>query len=290
MPEGGSLINLGELSKPATVLIEKIAEATGGVFRPFQIRRVAQAEADAKKIETVANIEIADLERRALHRFLHEEAKKQVNIESITQKALPAIGENAQPEKIEDDWITNFFDKCRLISDDQMQNLWAKVLAGEANNPGKFSKRTVNLLASLDKADAELFRNLCSFGWVVGNLVPLIYDVQGEIYNKAGINFTSLKHLDSIGLVSIETLAGYLRAELPQKIEVFYYGAVVMLEFEKLEKNMFDIGKVLLSKAGQDLTQICGSTPRDGFKDYVLNKWRSLGYKILNSPQQVSAG
>jgi hypothetical protein len=54
MNEGGSLINLGELSKPATVLIEKIAEATGGIFRPFQIRRIAQAEADAEIIKVSA--------------------------------------------------------------------------------------------------------------------------------------------------------------------------------------------------------------------------------------------
>jgi hypothetical protein len=42
MSNGGSLINLGEISKPATVLIEKIADAIGGVFKPYQIRRVAQ--------------------------------------------------------------------------------------------------------------------------------------------------------------------------------------------------------------------------------------------------------
>ena len=30
-----SLINLGELSKPATVLIEKISDAVGGVFKPY---------------------------------------------------------------------------------------------------------------------------------------------------------------------------------------------------------------------------------------------------------------
>lgn len=84
MSESGSLINIGELSKPATVLIEKIADATGGIFRPFQIRRVAQAEADAEKTRAAAKIEVAELERRALHRFLNEEAKKQINIESIT--------------------------------------------------------------------------------------------------------------------------------------------------------------------------------------------------------------
>ena len=45
-----SLINLGELSKPATVLIEKISEAVGGTFKPYQIVRVAKAEAQADRI------------------------------------------------------------------------------------------------------------------------------------------------------------------------------------------------------------------------------------------------
>jgi hypothetical protein len=33
-----SLINIGELAKPATVLVEKISEAIGGYFKPYQIR------------------------------------------------------------------------------------------------------------------------------------------------------------------------------------------------------------------------------------------------------------
>ena len=38
------LINIDELSKPATVLIEKISDAVGGIFEPSQIVRVAKAE------------------------------------------------------------------------------------------------------------------------------------------------------------------------------------------------------------------------------------------------------
>ena len=105
-----------------------------------------------------------------------EEAKKQSNIEEITAKALPQVDENAQPQNMEDDWITNFFDKCRLISDEEMQILWSKVLAGEANSPGTYSKRTVNFLGSLDKSDAFLFQSLCNFCWSIDNIaVPLIY-------------------------------------------------------------------------------------------------------------------
>ena len=76
------------------------------------------------------------------------------------------------------DWMANFFDKCRIISDEEMQGLWAKVLSGEANAPGSYSKRTVNFLASMDKEDAALFTALCGFAWSFpgGYANPLIYN------------------------------------------------------------------------------------------------------------------
>ncbi len=49
-----SLINFGGLSKPATVLIEKISAAVGGIFKPYQIVRVAKAEAAAERIRAEA--------------------------------------------------------------------------------------------------------------------------------------------------------------------------------------------------------------------------------------------
>src|SRR5205807_443933 len=105
-----SIIDLSELSKPAKVLIEKISDAVGGVCKPYQIVRVAKAEAEADLIRAESRIQISDLERRALHRFLGEEAKKQLNIENITCEALPQLNDDSQPEKIENDWIANFFD------------------------------------------------------------------------------------------------------------------------------------------------------------------------------------
>jgi len=130
-----------------------------------------------------------------MHRFLEEEAKKQLNIEEITRRALPLLEEKASPQSVEDDWIANFFDKCRIVSDEDMQQLWSRVLAGESNKPGAFSRRTVSLLADLDKQDAELFTRLCGFGWMIGNVVPLVFDVQHVVYNRHGINFDSLGHL-----------------------------------------------------------------------------------------------
>src|SRR5438105_2045776 len=122
-----------------------------------------------------------------MHRFLEEEAQRQKNIEEITNKALPQLKEGSDPSAMEDDWVTNFFDKSRIVSDSEMQDLWSRVLAGEANAPGTYSKRTVNFLPDLDKVDAELFSKLCSFGWMIGNIVPLVFNAQADIYNKQGI-------------------------------------------------------------------------------------------------------
>lgn len=272
------------MGKPATVLIEKISDAIGGIFKPSQIRRVAQAEADAEKIEAAARIEITELQRRAMARFFAEEAKKQTNIEAITSKALPDVASDAKPENMEDDWIANFFDKCRLISDEDMQALWGKVLSGEANSPGRFSKRTVNLLSSLDKSDAELFTKLCGFAITLRSFCPLIYDVEDKIYTDASINFSSLSHLETTGLIHFDALAGYITRGLAQKGFIPYFDQKIWIEFPQAENNSLQLGRVLLTKAGEQLALVCGAKPCDGFIEYVKEKWKNFGYKIDPSP------
>ena len=277
MAEVPSIINVGELSKPATVLIEKISEAVGGIFRPYQIKRIAQANSDAAVIAAETDIKLTALHERAFHRFVNEEAKKQENIESITTKAIPQLKEEANPQDVDDDWITNFFDKCRIVSDNEMQSLWAKVLAGEANTPGAFSKRTVNLLSALDKHDAILFQKLCSFGCMIGGVLPLIFDFQDKIYTDNGITFTAIAHLDNVGLLRFESLAGFSKQGMPKRVGVFYYGTMIGLQFEKESDNTLNVGKVILSQMGSQLAPICGSRANSAFFEYLINHWAEEG-------------
>ena len=276
-----SLINLGDLSKPANTLIEKISDAIGGLYKPFQIRRVAQAEADADKIRTVTNIEMTELQHRAMSRLFAEEAKKQNNIEAITVKALPDINPEARPEDVENDWIANFFDKCRLISDEEMQSLWARILAGEASSPGKFSKRTVNLVGSLDKSDATLFSKLCGFVFMVAGPTAVVFDFNHKIYNDVGVNFGSLSHLESAGLIHLDPLSSYLRGGLGHKGFIQYFDSRVWIEFpqERTEGNQLNVGHVLLTKAGTELATLSGAQPREGFVEFAKEHWKSFGIK-----------
>ena len=213
-----SLIDLGDLAKPADTLIKKISNAVGILYEPRHIRKVAEAKANAALTEAKSEIEITDLHKRAAQRWIEEEAQRQQNMENITDKALPQLNENAKPDSVDNDWIVNFFDKCRIVSDDEMQGLWSRVLAGEANAPGTYSKRTVNSLSDLDKTEAALFTKLCGFGWHIGEIVPLVFDFQAEIYNRYGINFNALSHLESIGLVQFWTPCWFLKKRVTQKV------------------------------------------------------------------------
>lgn len=270
-----SLINLGDLSRPATVLIDKISGAVGWVFEPYQITRVAKAEAKAEIIGARSRIEVTDLHRRAAHRLIEEEAQRQRNMEDITAKAVPHLDEDANPADVEDDWIVNFFDKSRIVSDNEMQQLWSRILAGEANSPGSYAKRTVNLLADLDKSEAELFAKLCGFVFMFGGMAPLVFDHEASIYNEAGIDFGTLSHLDSIGLINFTPISTFIRKQLPRRFMVFYYGRQLALEMPKASENTIECGQASFTLVGEQIAPICGSQLVEGFWEYVCEQWKA---------------
>ena len=267
-----SLINLGDLAKPVKTLIVKVSDAVGTLYEPRRIRNAADAEADAAITKAQNEIEITDLQRRAAQRRIEEDTLHQKHIEDIIAKAIPHVDENASPENMDDEWIANLFEKCRIVSDEKMQSLWARVLATEANTPGTFSKRTVNLLSDFDKSDAKLFTKFCGFCWEIATITPLVFDFNAEIYKKHGINVDTVIHLETMGLIQFETFEGF-EEDAPPK-DVYYYGKRLTLEIPEGPNPALNIGYILLTKSGQELFPICGSTPVGGFYEYVKGQWK----------------
>jgi hypothetical protein len=148
----------------------------------------------------------------------------------------------------------------------------------------------VNFLSDLDKIEAELFSKLCGFGCVIGDLVPLVFDVQAPVYNKQGINFASLSHLESIGLIQFNSVAGFRRVKLPKTFSVYYYGELLPLEMRNETDNQLDIGKALLTRIGRELAPISGSMPVEGFYDYLRNRWNQYMPKPQTAQTAESGG
>ena len=272
--------DLDDLTKPLAknygALLNKVSNAAGVLYKPFHIRRKAKARGHAALTEAEHETASAEIYRRAEHRRREEDARHQKNMENILEKALPRIDEGAEPNLMDNDWTANYIEKCRIVSDDKMQDLWARVLAGEANAPGSYSKRTVNFLSEMDKPEAEMFTNLCGFGWHLdeGAFVPLVFDFRSEIYHKCDINFETLSHLERISLITFDSVAGFVRSELPKTLNVYYYDTGLVLHLPDDNDKQLAIGAVFLTRIGQELAPICGSEPVEGFWEYVKDKWK----------------
>ena len=298
-----SLFNLSGWSKPADTLIKKVSNAVGAVsVEPRQIKNVAKAEAKAALIKAQSDIKVTDLQRRALNRWIEEEAQRQKNMEDITAKALPELNEDAKPESMDDDWIVNFFDKGRIISDSEMQELWSRILVGEANKPGTYSRRTVNSLSDIDKTDADLFTEFCGFVWMIEkDPMPLIFgkvdrssefgkgvtfkDLDSsvlpaqsfaDIYSRNNINFDNLMHLDSIGMIRFNGTVPVIKFDIPEKLTASYYDKPLILKFPANDDSEIGLylGKARLTNIGKQFASICKSKPVEGFYEYVKDKWK----------------
>lgn len=263
------LANAGEVSKPVTLLFEKISEVIGSNTAPWQLQRIARTQADAQIIKAGGETIPAGLEQRAFVRLRTEQVTQQSNIERITQMAIPDVKSDATPDKIDNDWVSHFIEKCKRVSDAEVQKNWSKILAGEANSPGSYSKRTIDILSTLDKKDAEMLAMVCSFSVeILGVRRPLIFDVSGlSVYGT--YIFSQLSHLKNIGLVGFEHPAYYALQNLAGGIYLAYFGNPICVEFKPGEKGLFKLGHAIFTESGRQLANLCESRPVEGFQRYV---------------------
>jgi len=273
-----SIVDLGKISKPATELIRQISKAIGTIYEPTHIRNVAKAKVDAKKISEIGKTELELIRIRAKARIHHEEIIQQKNIESIIEKSINHLSSSASPLNVDVDWLSYFFDKAKLISDQEMQDVWSKILADEANYPGNFRKRTLNILSQFEKNDATLFATLSQFTWECEKeSAPIIWDYDLDIFKQNDISFPTLGHLEDIGLIkfNITTQYGFNNCENPFSIRYFQHS--IALDTGKFLNGIFKTGIATYTKAGKELYRICAPDYNEEYFNSCLSKWKSEG-------------
>lgn len=132
---------------------------------------------------------------------------------------------------------------------------------------------------ALAKKDVVLFTSLCQFIWVQGEPLPLIYEMENEIYTKQGINLSALKQLEAIGLISLES-AGYVKKRFGRHARLFYHGKPTKIQFPQDANNQLDLGHVLLTDLGKSLATICDARRNQEFYEYVVEKWFHQGMVV----------
>jgi Protein of unknown function (DUF2806) len=195
-----------------------------------------------------------------------DERKKQLEC-LVRQRLLPAVGQ-MHNRKI-----------AITIGDPEVHKIVGRLIAGEIVSPGSFPRRTVRVLRDLESDDFKRFTVLCRFAWKIGGLTPLIFDTDAPIYTSAGLNFGILTELDSLGLITFQSLTGYNRPELPSNFSVAYGNQIVAIELPQGQAAL-PLGLVVFTDAGRRLAPLTGAEIVPGFTEYVAGQWRALGCKI----------
>lgn len=100
-------------------------------------------------------------------------------------------------EPIDFDWLMRFFDAVGNISNEKLQHVWAKVLAGETKAPGSVSLRTFDILRNMSQSEAQTFNELCKYILISGEC----YFIQTNGFSeKDSTNEKSNKIISAKGL------------------------------------------------------------------------------------------
>ena len=174
------------------------------------------------------------------------------------------------------DWYMHFFDCAGSVSNEDMQRLWAKMLAGELKSPGHFSRKTLRTLLDMDPRIASCFERAAEI--VVTDTdratdVPFIFEtnqLKSDINSKYNIFETDLRSLIDYGLVLPKMAAkiclrstrkgGDLEAILTNSRES------IALLFSQKDEGAWQIipyEKYELTLAGQELLRIIGNPDDD---------------------------
>lgn len=87
--------------------------------------------------------------------------RQQINLEQITMMALEnGVEEIASEENVSEEWLSRFSDFAQNVSEDSVQAVWAKLLAGEIKNPGSYSVSTMRIIAESNPKIAQLFQEI----------------------------------------------------------------------------------------------------------------------------------
>ena len=219
-------------------------------------------------------------------RTIVECAMRHANMEAVLDKATGYLDDgSANPAGIDADWLVNLLDKSGLVSDEAMQDWWARLLAGEANRPGAFSRQAVNALANMDTDLVRSFESFCRFVGTYDDVeYPIILpNISGgttldAIYARHGLDIAAINRLHEVGLVrSLLPPLGFTLATHQVKakgaVTVSYNGSSRILPCSWDDAI---VGSADFSSIGRELSALTACDPVPGFLEFIASRWQDF--------------
>lgn len=270
-------------------LIAFITKATGLIFGG-RVKESNKREAEKFLIEEIKNNEkMPPLLKAASISNSRKILKEYNNQNEIVNMAFDYLSDNAEPEKIDADWLNYFFDNAKNIEAEEIKIIWAKILSKKCENNELMSKRLIYILSTISTFEAEVFFNLAKFCYNIKNdddiSYYLLYDLHTdiELHNKEGAEAYKILYLLETGLIRQGHIHGYCLdcsgiTNEDGSIELNYHNE--SFRFIPYDIENVNIGFFTFTPEGAALMSVIMPEKAEGFYDVLLKHLSEQG-KIL---------
>ena len=292
----GDIVLFKSEGKASEKLLDVINKAIGKIYAPRAIRNEADARAyeisTIERAKTEAIINRQEMEQDMLDRIegriLHRELRKQMNIDNVARIAIEQLKNesNVSDDPVDEDWTIRFFNIVEDVSDEQMQLLWGKILAGEVKTPNSFSIRTIELLKNITKSEAKLFTRIANYIITNENKYFIFKGDNSDMLNNYGFTFEDRLKLIEIGLIQPETnLVFKFMTYIKDVEDIFISGKYLIKSTKKANSPQCEIPALRLTSIGEELIKLLTITSVDNYiKDfslYMQSKGLNIEYAFI---------
>ncbi|MGN6214111.1 DUF2806 domain-containing protein [Parafilimonas sp.] len=211
----------------------------------------------------ISQLPSPDLESRTQERLLFQQAKKQHNIESITSIAAEQLKDEPAIDNkpIDEDWMNRFFNIAEDISNEEMQSLWGKILAGEIKRPQSYSLRTLELIRNLSKEEADIITKIANFVIKIRNDY-LLYKGNDSALEKYGISYYDVALLTEIGIIQPGDFITYhFKPNTSLTRTPILYGNLVLVVERQANASEQRLPVELFTKTGVEVLKLLNISP-----------------------------
>lgn len=290
MSLGVQLIDdIGKLAKTGSAAGEVLAKLFPGIAARSSDNAassaVHSAMSDIEDITSWADQNnMPDELRNCMLNYVFEKRSSDQRVSECFRYAAPQIDENADVSRLDQEWLDYWRMHAEKARGEDVQAIWGAILAGEVNTSGAVSKRTMSVLADMERRDAEALVKLCSYcvGGKMMNgekqpLMPLLIRT-GE---RFAMNPDDIARLRSLGVVDFNLGAGFGMATTMkcQPFDLFQVGEVTYIVIGD-GKAEFVIPRLPFTVNGLQLAEYCAHGNGEGFAGGLVQYWKSLGFRV----------
>lgn len=314
-----------ELGKQAVKAVDKLSnglcKVLGYFFEAKHMKQMAEAEAykikalaDAKSYEintigeairnnqdlpmtfnngdTSLSIDTTNTEQliqRSNYRLQYQQARKEHNIESVIGKTVLELEDKTveSTDDVDEDWLNRFFNIVEDVSDEQLQSLWSRILAGEILQPHSYSLRLLEFLRNISKDELDLILKIMPF--ITGDV---IFN-DDNVLSKYDINYGLILKLDEIGILnSSATISQNYDLNNNEQASLFDNSEIICLVKNKSsEKKHISVPIFTVNEIGLKLQKLSNTKMNVDFVKEILtsiSKKNNEMYFSLNKIKSIN--